>query len=266
MSRAAPEVQAASERVRERLVELLAVERGIAASVQRWRTVVTDRDVQAAMDQLGTDARSHLTELERRLDALGGREESGGADSHLPAPSVTGSTALRQVAALAFDAALADEAAYQVARLAYDAETCDLLDAHLSAHAAFVGDARRLLPHLVARELRDAGLTCTCQCPMCSLGACGCVRATLVTTETGWGGEYPREAGLLLLIPPRPGSQLADAGCQQGDRIATVDGEGVGSNQEMQAGLRRHEIGEAVSLSIERRTGERTELRVTRIA
>ena len=182
----------------------------------------------------------------------------------MPPPSA--SDALRWAAEVALDAAFVYEAAYETARLSYDDDTCDLLEAHLTEYGATVVNARRALPHTVAREMRRLGVTCVCRCPMCSIGACGCVRNTLATVELAWGGQEPgRASGLTMLTPPRPGSQLAEAGLKEGDRVMAVDGEEVGSNQEMQDALCRHEVGGEVHLDVERRSGERTQLTVQRV-
>ncbi len=98
---------------------------------------------------------------------------------------------------------------------------------------------------------------------MCSIGACGCIRATLSTAESAWS-RPARESGLTLLSPPRPGSQLAEAGLEEGDRILSVDGEEVGWNVDAQTALCRHEVGQEARLTVERRSGERTDVRVRR--
>jgi S1-C subfamily serine protease len=82
----------------------------------------------------------------------------------------------------------------------------------------------------------------------------------------GWGGEEPAPTeGLVLLGPPRPGSQLAKAGLDEGDRVFAVDGDPVGRNADAQAALRRHEVGDEVRLDVQRRSGERVEVTVRRV-
>lgn len=77
-----------------------------------------------------------------------------------------------------------------------------------------------------------------------------------------WGGEEPAlTEGLVLLGPPRPGSQLAEAGLDEGDRVLAVDSDPVGRNADAQAALRRHEVG----VDVERRDGERIEVTVRRV-
>jgi hypothetical protein len=181
------------------------------------------------------------------------------------AASTAASDVVRQIGQVALAAAFACEAAYQTARLSGDGDTCDLVEARLGEYTAALFETRRALPHVVARELRKAGVTCACGCPMCSIGLCGCIRATLAATEEGWGAEEPAPTeGLVLLGPPRPGSQLAEAGMDEGDRVLSVDGDPVGRNADDQAALRRHDVGDEVRLDVQLRDGERIEVTVRR--
>jgi len=257
-----------AEVVRHRLADLIAIETRIVDSCDHWGEAVRDHPEAAdTIHRMRNTSTSHLEALNRRLSATVGKPSPEG--SELPsvlAPPSSASEALGQAAGIAVTAAFAYEAAYQTARLSYDGDTCDLLEACLSEFGATMADARRALPHTVARELRGLGVPCACRCPMCSIGACGCVRNTLETVELAWGGEEPaRASALTLLTPPRPGSQLAQAGFDEGDRILAVDGEEVGSNQEMQVALRRHEVGQEARLDVERRSGEKTQVIVRRV-
>ena len=254
--------------VTDRLVDLIAVETRIVDLLDRWRDTVRDHPEAAdTIEQMRTMAKLHHAALERRLTATPERHRPRASEPDLIlVPSPSASDTLRRAAEAAFAAAFAYEAAYEIARLSYDGDTCDLLETHLTDYGATVVNARRALPHTVARELRRRGVTCVCRCPMCSIGACGCVRNTLATVELAWGGQEPgRAAGLTMLTPPRPGSQLAEAGLEEGDRVLAVDGEEVGANQEMQDALCRAEVGGAVRLDVERRSGERTQLTVHRV-
>jgi len=257
-----------SDAVRDRLADLIAIETRIVDSSGRWGEAVHDHPEAAeTVDRMQSTAKKHREALERRLDATAGRRHPRVSEPPIvPERPPSSSEALRGVAEAALAAAFAYEEAYQTARLSYDGDTCDLVATHLGDYAAALVDARRALPHTVARELRRLGVTCTCRCPMCSIGACGCVRNTLSTVELAWGGEEPQRASALtLLTPPRPGSQLAEAGLEEGDRILAVDGETVGSNDEMQVALRRHEVGQEARLDVERRGGERTQVIVRRV-
>jgi Predicted secreted protein containing a PDZ domain len=254
--------------VREYLTNLSAIETRMVDSIERWADAVRDEpEAATAIDRMRTTSKSHRDALEDRLAVTASSARpSASVLPTAPVPTASASEALRQAAEAAVAAAFACEAAYQTARLSADGDTCDLLEPQLSDHAATVLAARRLLPQVVARELRRAGVSCVCRCPMCSIGACGCVRATLAAAEVAWGGEEPtRTSGLILSPPPRPGSQLAEAGLEEGDLVLSVDGDEVGSNREAQAALRRHEVGEEVRINVERRDGARTQVIVQRV-
>ncbi len=93
----------------------------------------------------------------------------------------------------------------------------------------------------------EAGLACRCVCPACSIGACGCTRNSIETIREHWGrpGLVTSE-GLELHIPPRPGSQLSEAGLERGDLLLAIDGEVVHRNGELQRALRGQPIGEVM--------------------
>jgi PDZ domain-containing protein len=254
-----------SNPVRARLTELIAIERLIADSLDDWADRVREHpEATALVDRLRTISGSHQP-LESVLHA------TAGLPSRSPVLGVAGVSAaasdvVRHIGQVALAATFACEAAHQTARLSADGDTCDLVEARLGEYAATLFDTRRVLPHVVARELRRAGVTCACRCPMCSIGLCGCIRATTTATEVGWGGEEPAlTEGLVLLGPPRPGSQLAEAGLDEGDRVLAVDTDPVGRNADAQAALRRHEVGDEVRLDVERRDGERIEVTVRRV-
>jgi PDZ domain-containing protein len=258
----------AARAVMDCLADILAIEAQILASVDDWAAALRDHPEAAAMvERLRSVARSHHETWAGRLAASTPRRSSRASRRIGSATTPASAQAtIRQVAEVALDAALEGERAYQTARLSGDGDTCDLLESHLSDHAATVAEARHVLPLVVARELRAAGLPCACRCPMCSIGACGCVRATLAASELAWTGEEPpRTAGLILHSPPRPGSQLAAAGLDEGDVIVSVDGDEVGVNREAQAALRRHDVGDEVRIEVDRVGGLRTDITVRRV-
>jgi hypothetical protein len=257
-----------SRAVRDSLTDLIAIETGIVNAVDRWADALRDSpEAATTIDRLRTTSRSHRDALDQRLSMTAGNGRPSASNRPtVSVPTESASEALRGAAAAAVAAAFACEAAYQIARLSRDGDTCDLLGSHLGDHTATVAEARRALPPVVARELRRAGLTCVCLCPMCSIGACGCIRATLAEAEFAWTGEETaRTSGLVLHSPPRPGSELARAGLKEGDLVLTVDGDEVGRNADGQAALRRHEVGDEVRIEVERRGGLRTQITVRRV-
>jgi len=176
------------------------------------------------------------------------------------------SALLEDVVAAAASAVVAYGALYASARLLYENEVCNLADAHAADWALELSALNDLLPPVVHGELLSGGLTCRCICPTCGIGACGCTRNSIDTIRGYWGqpGLEPSE-GLELRVPPRPGSQLAEAGLERGDRIIAVDGELVHTNAEIQRALRGHPIGESMTMQVVR-AGAPQEIRVARVS
>jgi PDZ domain len=204
------------------------------------------------------------------LEEVAGR---GGTDLHRPEPmgghrgSEHGlSVLLEDAIAEAASAVAAYGALYASARLLYENGVCDLADAHAAEWALELAALNDLLAPAVHGELLSGGLTCRCVCPTCGIGACGCTRNSIDTIREHWGqpGLEPSD-GLELRVPPRPGSQLAEAGLERGDRIISVDGQLVHINAEIQRALRGHPIGESMSIQVIR-AGEPQEIRVARVS
>ena len=262
----APDLEARAARaIADRLADLIEAERQISDASDGWIDAARDHpEAVELLERVRSAAASHREALERSLEARGRRE--GRRQAETPATPASASEAVSRATEAVVAAALGCEVAYQTARLGYAADVCDLVASILTDHAILVRDARRVLPHVVARELRRSGITCTCRCPMCSIGACGCIRATLVTTEEAWALQPSvSESGLALLSPPRPDSQLAEAGLHEDDRILSVDGVGVESNTDLQVALRRHDFGAEVLLEVQLLNGEITQLKVRRV-
>ena len=176
------------------------------------------------------------------------------------------SALLEDVVAAAASAVVAYGALYASARLLYENEVCDLADAYAADWARELVALNDLLALTVHGDLLSGGLTCRCICPTCGIGACGCTRNSIDTIRGYWGqpGLEPSE-GLELRVPPRPGSQLAEAGLERGDRIIAVDGEPVHTNAEIQRALRGHPIGESMTMQVVR-AGVPQEIRVARVS
>lgn len=176
------------------------------------------------------------------------------------------SSELEAVAGAGASIVTAYGALYAAARLLYEADVCDLAAAHAAAWREALQAIQDRLVEEVHGELLADGLTCRCVCPACGIGACGCTRNSIDTVRRHWGQPVLEPTdGLLLRIPPRPGSQLAEAGLGRGDRIVAVEGEVVHDNAELQRALRRHPLGEAMPIQVQR-DGRADELRVARVS
>jgi hypothetical protein len=203
-----------------------------------------------------------LEELASRAGAELHRSEPTGGREGDRTPSVL----LEGAVAAAASAVVAYGALYASARLLYESEVSDLADAHAADWAHELPGLNDLLAPTVHRELLSDGLTCRCVCTTCGVGACGCTRNSIDTIREHWGrpGLDPGE-GLELRVPPRPGSQLAEAGLVRGDRIVSVDGQLVRTNAEIQRALRGHPIGESMPMEVVR-AGESREISVARVS
>lgn len=185
----------------------------------------------------------------------------GNRDSEPPV-----SLLVEEVANAAASVVTAWGALYAAARLLYESEVCKLADAHGAAWRHEIQAIGDLMVAEVHGELLRGGLTCRCICPACGIGACLCTRNSIDTIRRHWGQAGLESGdGIELRIPPRPGSQLAEAGLGRGDRILAVEGEVVHDNAEVQRALRRHPIGEAMPIQVER-DGRADELRVARVS
>jgi membrane-associated protease RseP (regulator of RpoE activity) len=127
---------------------------------------------------------------------------------------------------------------------------------HLKAHADAALSTARLLPGVVAWQLVQEGLHCACICPMCGLGACGCVAYATETLIAAWRDAAPIESEPpgFVLQTPKPGSELAQAGVQGGELLLAVDGQQVRGFEEVQAAIRKHALGDVVSFLPRRAT------------
>ncbi|MCA1587871.1 MAG: PDZ domain-containing protein, partial [Chloroflexi bacterium] len=224
--------------------------------------------VVAAMAQIPPNAidREPLADLEKTLSALrepwppdiaaisaGGRDTSA-TDGNQRGSQAAASEAIRSAFGVVSDAGAAATTLFTTGRLMYHGAACTFADGRSQAYAATSRALHDLLPQVVAWELREAGLYCQCVCPMCGLGACGCIWASLHTISIAWGRPGlpgPDERGIPLRSPPRPGSQLADAGVPQWAHLTAVDGEPVRSPFDLQKALRQHSIGDEVRLRVE---------------
>ena len=250
--------------VRGRLRDALDVELGVAAALAGAARALDQVGPSGEVDQLRTAVRDHVAVLAALGLAPGGPSadrlvstEIGGSPTRAIQSVQEGYVAATQVYAILF----------ATARILCEPEVCDLAERHLTDHVEGLRVLGRMLPGALARELNADGLFCRCVCPACGIGACGCVRASIVAVAEAWGWPgLPIGDGIELRSPPRPGSQLAAAGIHEGDWIVSVDGTQVRSNQELQAALRSHQIGEMAQLRIRSSTGEQRAVAISHVS
>ena len=137
----------------------------------------------------------------------------------------------------------------------YDPPLREMAWRHLQAYAEAAQQINQLIAKVVAWELQQQGLECRCICPMCSMGACGCVAAGTYYLNEAWRETTPNSRGTergFLLLPPRAGSPLAVAGVQGGERLLEVDDQPVTTIAEIQTAIRKHSLGEEVGVLVQR--------------
>lgn len=261
-----PWVEPLSRPVQERLSRVRSVETELLGRADGVRhSIPLDAHAADVVFAIAALAADHT----KALDAFASRRQA--AIGVLPEPAhdpgdgdVSG--LLEQLAEAAAGAVVRYGALYAAGRIQYEFELCDLAEVYGSDWATALGTVEDLLPSVIHAELLVGGMPCRCVCPACGIGACLCTRASIATIREHWGrtGLEPSE-GIALEIPPRPGSQLAAAGLTTGDRIVSVDGQLVHTNDELQAALRRHPLDDVVAASVVR-AGRTEEIQVARVS
>lgn len=220
-----------------------------------------NKDPADALSEAATTLREPLP---AELSALA--RETAVAERAAPGPAAA-SERLRDVYVHAGSAHGAAVALFQTGRLMLVGAACDVALERIKTYRSVSNALNALLPQVVAWELREEALACHCVCPICGLGACGCIWASLHSIDMAMGGAgvAPDERGIPLRSPPRPGSQLVAAEVHQWDRVVSVDGEPVRTVPELQTAMRRHAIGDDVRLGLTR-DGEHRELVVKHVS
>jgi membrane-associated protease RseP (regulator of RpoE activity) len=242
--------------LRRAVTELIAFERDLEARLEGEREVVRlYPEALAAIARLRPTVRAQRERLARYLDSIGGAEAGAATKGGLPFTPATGvARALRGVCVALDHAALSYAMLYEMALRLHEPALREIAPEHLEVYAEAASMLSRLLPAAVAWELAEDGLQCTCICPMCGLGVCGCVSFATQTLVEVWREAFAAESALpgFGLQPPKPESGLARAGVRGGDRLLAVDGQEVRSVSDIQAAIRTHALGEEVRLLIQR--------------
>lgn len=142
------------------------------------------------------------------------------------------------------------EVALRLYALPLRAIALDQMNAHADATLALA----RLLPRVVAAELAAEGLECACLCPICGVGACGCVSWGTEAQVLAWREAAAKafEPEDFALLPPRKDSPLARVGARSGDLILAVDGQRLHGRQAIQDALRKRKLGDLVTMLLQR--------------
>ena len=251
--------------IRRTVAELAALEGDMAGRLERAQQPSSVYpDALAAIQRLRPMVQTHRDQLATYLKDVGGAGLSGETTSPQSTPGET--TALSEVLrnlCLAFHhLALSYAMLYEVALRLYEPRLREIAPKHLKAHADAALSTARLLPGVVAWQLAQDGFHCACICPMCSIGACGCVALGTESLIDAWRDAAPTESEPpgFVLLPPKQGTELARAGVRGGELVLAVDGQQVRGRQEVQDALRKHALGDEVRLLIQRSSESPREL------
>ncbi len=260
------------QEILRRVTELFALESDLEAAVSAQREAMRAHpEAAAAVD------RFHAMITEQR-DALRSYLEGRGETANPTASGVSPFLGDGPLARAASDILRDDYAAFTYAAISYamlvelafrlyDQDLRALAPKHLNGYAEAAKMINQLIINTVADELGAAGLECQCVCPMCSMGACGCVSVGNAMLSAAWREAAPNGEGEpgLLLQPPRSGSPLALAGVEGGDRLLEVDGQRAESIGEIQAAIRKHPLGDDVHLLLQCGSTSTREIQVKQV-
>lgn len=260
-------VDTRAQALRRATTELIAFETDLAARLGQDRQVVhVHPEALGAIERFAPMVQAQRDRLAAYLKGIGADEPSGVVSRSTPPSGVSG--ALRNVGVAFNDGAMRYAALHEMALRLYEPALREIAPKHLKAYVEATSAVNRLLPAVVAWELAQSGAHCSCICPMCGLGACGCVAVATQTLLTAWRDASAVEATVpgFGLQAPKPESELAKAGVRGGERLLAVDGQEVRSVAEIQAAIRKHALGEQVRLLVQRGSDTASELVVRHVS
>ncbi len=256
--------------LRRAVTEVIAFETELEVRLEREQQAARGYpDAMVTIERFVPMVQSQRDRLAAYIKSLGS-EPGGGtptASFAFSSPS-TVSSALRQISVAFNHGAISYAMLYEMALRLYEPPLREIAPKHLKAYADAALTINRLLPTVVAWELAQVALHCSCICPMCGLGACGCVALGTQTLVAAWREAAAAETSLpgLVLQVPKPESELARAGVRGGERLLAVDGQEVRTLPEMQAAIRKHALGEEVRLLVQRAADSPRELVVRHVS
>jgi hypothetical protein len=241
-----------------RVMELLALESDFEAAVgAQPQAMHAYPEAEAAVDRFHAMIKEQRDALRSYLESRGEGTDAAASVVRVfvgdgPHPQAVSDILRNDYTAFTY-AAISYAMLVELAFRLYDPALRALAPKHLNGYAEAAQTINHLIINTVADELTSVGLECHCVCPMCSMGACGCVSLGNAMLSGAWHEATPvgeAEPGFPLQSP-RTGSPLALAGIQRGDRLLEVDGQHVDSIGEIQAAIRQHPIGDDVQLLLQ---------------
>jgi hypothetical protein len=259
--------------LRDQVIALVAIESAIEESLNLQSALTqTHPQLHASLEALRTEADAQRQGLVNYL-------RDNGVESTVPQSPIA--TLLAQASSsgnlstlLSVDYAAFNFAASEYSILLefalrlYDLALRKLAPQHLRTYAGAIQMLSYRLPRVVIEQLNAQGMACRCICPMCSIGACGCMAAAHAWVDEAWHDTRPQmadEPGFPLTLP-RQGSQLAERGVRAGDRLLEVDGAPISTFLDVQRAIRKHQIGEELAFRVVRGSEPAHEIRVRHVS
>lgn len=238
------------------VTELIAFETEFSLRLEREQQVVCKfPDAVATIKRFASMIKAQQVRLSSYIKSLGLESDDGAIDTGFVFSSAaTVSSSLRQISVALSYGAASYAMLYEMALLLYEPRIREFAPKHLEAYANAAVTVDLLLPSAVAWELSQDALHCSCVCPMCGLGACGCVdmgRQTLAAVLREATAAESTLPGLVLQVP-KPESELARVGVGGGEQLLAVDGQEVRTRSELQAAIRKHALGEELRFLVQR--------------
>jgi PDZ domain len=246
-----------SQVIRRTVADLAALESEVAGRLERAQQLSSGHpDVIAAILRFRPMVQTHRDQLATYLRDSGGVETSGETTSpqYTPSEAAALSEVLRDLSLAFHHCTLSYGMLFEVVMRLYEPRLREIARGHMKAHAVAALSTAGLLPGIVAWQLAQDGLHCACTCPMCRLGACGCVSWGTESLIEAWRDAAPTESEPpgFVLLPLKRESELARAGVQGGELILAVDGQQVHGRQAVQDALRKRTLGDEVRFLIQR--------------
>jgi hypothetical protein len=259
------------EVIRQTVAELVAFEGEVAGRLEQAQQQSSGYpDALAVIQRLLPMVQTHRDQLSTYLKDIGGGESSGETTSRQAAlrEAIALSEVLRDLSLAFHHLALSYAMLYEVALRLYEPRLREMAPEHLKAHADAALSTARLLPGVVAWQLVQDGLHCACICPICGLGACGCVSYATETLIAAWrdAAAIESEPSGFVLLPPKPESELARAGVQGGELLLAVDGQQMRGRAEVYDAISKHALGDEVRLLIQRTSESPREFTVRHVS
>lgn len=216
--------QAPRARVAERLTRLRAADErlssaldAVVAAVAQIPKRAIDREPVSALETTVGALREPLPPDVARVSSEA--PGTSGIVDQPPSETAAASEAIQAAFGAVSNAGAAATALFTTARLMYHGAVCTFADGRSQGYAATSKALHDLLPQVVAWELREAGMYCQCICPMCGLGTCGCIWASLHTIAVAWnrpGLPGPDERGSCSDLRRGPGASSRTPACRNG--------------------------------------------------